>query len=259
MLTSIASAPVSVAVGGQTMLSEVFWRLAVERALKVTLLLGAALTAVYLLWPTKHLGWEGTLAVAGAVAGIVFVVELIAGFHLQSGRLAAHQELVQAAERAVPHADGPDDEQEADRVGAPVVSLDARLAVRYRRARVEAEAEVRRYLPTNPRTAKRMVNHVSLAMAIAAERGVFRDSAITQQHLSKWIGLAEQWPALGAALTTAPARITDLEKAATLAELQTVLDTIARGTVASEELRRRLRDGVPLGGVLERLVRFEPS
>jgi hypothetical protein len=148
--------------------------------------------------------------------------------------------------------------QDFEESSESAAKLDARLDYRYRLARKEAEEEVRQFLPTNPRTAKRMVNHVSLAMAIAEERRLFEDPQITQQHLAKWIGISEQWPELGAVLTTSPDHMYRLEEASDVAELQRILDDLAPGTLASEDMLRRLSDERSLGGILPRLVRYEP-
>jgi hypothetical protein len=61
---------------------------------------------------------------------------------------------------------------------------------------------------------------------------------------------------LDKALTTAPERMADIE-AADPQMLQRILTEIAPGTVVSKEMLARLRDGQPLGGLLDRLVRYE--
>lgn len=213
-----------------------------------------------LIWPLTGPGTVAHTLVVCVVAGtLALPVELAVLALGQGENILAAQKVSQTAEKAVLAAENEPGEDTIDESNVSAVDLDAQLAFRYQRAREEAEAEVRRYLPTNPRTAKRMVNHVSLTMAIAEQRGLFRDPNLTQQHLGKWIGLSEQWPALGAALTAAPERIADLEKATSLAELQEILDNIAPGTMASDEMRRRLREGAPLNGILDKLVRFEAS
>jgi hypothetical protein len=51
--------------------------------------------------------------------------------------------------------------------------------------------------------------------------------------------------------------VADLETAGTVGELQSVLDNLAPGATATDEMRRRLREGAPLSPVLDRLIRFE--
>jgi hypothetical protein len=209
--------------------------------------------AFYLIWPNA---FDDVLVfVVPFVAGtIALPIEFAIVAWRQGENVLAGKARRRRAEEAVLLAEHLAGEAPTD---VSAADLDAQLAYRYERARQEAEAEVRRYLPTNPRSAKRMVNHLSLAMAIAEQRGLFRDSVITQHHLGKWIGFSEQWPALGAALTSAPEHMADLEAAANVAEQQEILNKIAPGTVASDEMWRRLHAGVPLGHVLDKLVRFE--
>lgn len=227
------------------------WRGAIRDAVGVGVEVAVPSVAFTVLWPVADVG---TVGHAILVAGPAFLIATAVEFGKLVRRIRfdvfAQRELATSAAEAV---------EREDPAASSSVDLDARLAYRYQRARKEAEAEVRRYLPANPRTAKRMVNHVSLAMAIAEQRGLFRDPDITQQHLAKWIGISEQWPALGAALTTKPSRMEELEQAATVPELQAMLDDLAPGTVASEEMVRRLGDGDLLGGLLDRLVRYEPG
>jgi hypothetical protein len=207
-----------------------------------------------LLWPILTPGSVQNATVIGIAAGLLvlpFEFAFLAGGQRED--ILASQKLAQTAEARVLAA-----ESQGETTGSESsVDLDAERAFRYRRARANAEAEVRRYLPANPRTAKRMINHFSLARAIAEERGLFHDTGLTYGHLSKWIGLSEQWPALGTALTTTPERMTDLEATTDLTELQKALDTLVPGTTATEEMLHRLGDNTPLGSVLPRLVRFE--
>ena len=213
-----------------------------------------------LVWPAFSFASAGTAVTIGGNAGLIALVSEFGFVALgQGGSVVALEVMLQAAKEAVLASEGADevDSDESAVSAVSAVDLDAQLAYRYQRARQDAEEEVRRYLPANPRTAKRMVNHVSLAMAIAEQRGLFDGSTITRQHFRKWIGMSEQWPALGAALTAAPERMADLEKA-DLPALQELVGDLAPGTMCTEDLRLRLKEGVPLGDVLLHLVRFEP-
>lgn len=207
--------------------------------------------AFNIVWPVAQpVSLAQSAAVTGTATVLTFLAEASVLALRQGGNTLASRALSLRAEKAVLAGESDPDE-------ASGVDLDAQLAFRYQRARRDADVVLRRYLPANPRTAKRMVNHASLARAIAEQRGMFRDSAISQEHLAKWIALSEQWPALGSALTKAPHRMVELEKAASRAELQEVLDEIAPGTVASDEMRGLLKEDYPLGPVLDHLVRFE--
>ena len=184
------------------------------------------------------------LTVAGLAAVITAVTALPLYVVGSARRSAARAQRMEAAEDLIRTTDA----AQVDRT----LDSDDVLAVRYRLARDRVEEEVRNDLPANPRTAKRMINHLSLALAIAEARGVLREgSEITIRQLAKWIGLVEQWPPLGAALTASPEPMVDLENAAGLTQLQGVLDTFAPGVVASDDLRRRLREGEELGMIEE--------
>lgn len=234
------------------------WHTAVRNLWPAARAAGYAVMPAFLftvLWPLSGPGTLGNVFVSDAVfAAVALPVEFLILVRQERNKIAASASLSQTAEEAVLASESGETVDESTMSAAV---LDAQLAYRFQRARDEADAEVRRYLPANPRTAKRMVNHFSLARAIAEQRGLFRDSGLTHKHLAKWVGLSEQWPPLGAALTVTPERMTDLEAAADLPELQKTLDTLAPGTTASAELLRRLREGDPLSAVLDRLVRFE--
>lgn len=232
---------------------------ATPRALVQSIKLGLYMTGPSILftivWPVARVGTVGHMVLmfgASAVVAILFEFAMFLGnfrsyvVERQSRSAEADQEIAAGSDQEIAEPD------------VSSAKLDARLERRYLRARSDAEEEVRRFLPTNPRTAKRMVNHVSLAMAIAEERRLFDDPEITQQHLAKWIGISEQWPGLGAVLTTAPERMAELEETMSLTSLQQLLDDLAPGTLASKEMLNRLGDDHPLGEMLDRLVRYEP-
>lgn len=127
-----------------------------------------------------------------------------------------------------------------------------------RQEREEAEAEIGRYLPANPRGAKRIINHGRLYALIAEDRGIFGgDPELTYRHLAKWILIVEHWPRLGAALTREPSRMEAIEDCSNVEALQGAIASTAPGVHATDELFQFLRDGIPLSPVLARLVRFE--
>ncbi|RSM41447.1 hypothetical protein DMA12_24305 [Amycolatopsis balhimycina DSM 5908] len=225
-------------------------------ALRTAIYVAPPSILVVTIWPAFT---SGSLAQALAVGGSAGVLALSGEFAAvaldQGGSVVAQEVRSKAAEEAVLATEGPD-QVDTDGSDVSAVQVDAQLAYRYQRARQDAEDEVRSYLPANPRTAKRMVNHISLGIAIAEQRGLFDSPTITRQHLRKWIGISEQWPALATALTAAPERIADLEKAG-LPELRRLIDELAPGTLCSDELRLRLKEGVPLGDILPQLVQFE--
>lgn len=260
-------------VGGGSLAARAFWRTAAERGVWSA---AACFLAVLATWLTlgEDLGWRRLLTVS-AVAGAVILLPALLGSRREFVREAGeYDERFREAERTLDA--GPGEEAPSgpgsgmpgtpgsgmpssgpgDVHGAPD---DVHLAALYERARLDAEGEVLRYLPANPRTAKRMVNHVSLALTLARERKVFREGGITPQHLGKWVGIVEQWPQLGSALTTTPSCMARLEAATTVEELRAELATVAPAVVATGELLHRVRDGLCLAPVLRYLVRFEPA
>jgi hypothetical protein len=123
-----------------------------------------------------------------------------------------------------------------------------------------AENELLRFLPDNPREAKRLINHQRLYTLIAEDRDVFGGQPeLSYRHLSKWVVIVEHWPRLGVSLTSDPSRMAVLERCSDVASLQEAIDVVAPGIRAISELFQVLQEGVPLSPVLERLVRFESS
>jgi hypothetical protein len=138
--------------------------------------------------------------------------------------------------------------------------IETRRLKEYTQLRSEAENEIAKYLPTNPRRAKRLINHQRLYALIAEDRRIFGGSPeLTHRHLAKWILLVENWPRLGSALTRDPSKIMAIEQSPTLRDLQEELDDVTSGVRASKELHQLLREGPSLSPVLARLVRFEAS
>ena len=181
------------------------------RAVGPSVKLGLYVTAPSILfnvvWPLFPVGTVGhAVLVFGSSAVVAILFEVV--FFFGSFRSDVAEQRSRSAEAEREMAAGHDQATAEPDVSS--ANLDRRLRLRYLKARKDAEEEVRRFLPTNPRTAKRMVNHVSLAMAIAEERRLFDDPVITQQHLAKWIGISEQWPELGAVLTTSPEHMGEL-------------------------------------------------
>jgi len=142
------------------------------------------------------------------------------------------------------------------------VNPDELLLARYIMDRDAAERRLAAYLPANPRRAKRLLNHERLYRQIAESRNIFGgDPALTYDHITRWSLIVEEWPRLGAALTSDPAIARGLETAADIAVLQQKLDKLVPGVKATDELFTILcgTGNVRLSPVLARLVRFEPA
>ena len=124
----------------------------------------------------------------------------------------------------------------------------------------EAEIVLARYLGANVRHAKRLVNQWLLYRQIAYFRNVFGgDPAIAELHLVRWLVLSDKWPALAAALTSDPAKMTALEAADSIAALRKAVPSLAPAKVASQELLAFLKEQLPLAPVLARLVEFRSA
>lgn len=109
------------------------------------------------------------------------------------------------------------------------------------------ETFISEHPPALPREAKRSFNHAQLLTEIARARRMFGgDPVLTPAHLAKWLVLREQWPALGRSIALEPERLAALEAA-----------TSANG-LSPEAFELVCRDP-HLGGVIERLVHFEPA
>lgn len=142
------------------------------------------------------------------------------------------------------------------------VNPDELLLARYIVDRDAAERRLAAYLPANPRRAKRLLNHERLYRQIAESRNIFGgDPALTYDHITRWSLIVEEWPRLGAALTSDPAIARGLETAADIAVLQQKLDKLVPSVKATDELFTILcgTGNVRLSPVLARLVRFEPA
>jgi hypothetical protein len=143
---------------------------------------------------------------------------------------------------------------------AAAASHELRRVLAYETASTEAESMIRHFLPVNPRSAKRLVNHLRLALAIAADRRVFGGvPAVTPSHLAKWVLISEHWSRLATVLVDDPNRMAHLESARDLEALMQSLRQIASDVKASSELLAVLSLHPPLHPVLVRLVRFEPA
>jgi hypothetical protein len=148
---------------------------------------------------------------------------------------------------------------EADEVHERLAAEDLRLR-EYRTKRDDAEREILRYLPANPRGAKRLINHERLYIQIAEDRDIFGGNPeLTYRHLAKWVLIIEHWPRLGAILNQDPEKIKILENCANVEDLRHELGLIDPNIIASDEMFSVLAEAIPLSPVIGRLVRFEPS
>jgi hypothetical protein len=148
----------------------------------------------------------------------------------------------------------------ASRQSRDVMSPELFRVMEWAAGEPDAERELMRHLPPNPRRAKRMVNHSRLLTQIAKDRRIFGgEPELTERHLTKWVILSEHWPALTRYLTSDPGAAAALETANDLYELADALSRLPVRVAATEDLLAALTRGVRLTPVLERLVRFESA
>jgi hypothetical protein len=195
---------------------------------------------------TGYLTWS-----AAAIAGITAVVSGITAWVSSRNRSEYRSRITDIVNTGV---NSPDAVSQAN--------PDELIVARYIVDREAAERRLAAYLPANPRRAKRLINHERLYRQIGESRGIFGgDPELTYDHIARWALIVEEWPRLGAALTSDPAIMRRLETAADVTELQQKLDTQVPAVKATDELFKVLCEDrvVRLSPVLARLVRFEPA
>jgi hypothetical protein len=126
--------------------------------------------------------------------------------------------------------------------------------------RSQAESEIKEHLPSLPRSAKRLFNHLRVLLVVAEQKHMFGGQPELQgKHLGKWAVLLERWPELSSALTVQPGKLAELESATSIEELSTRLNLALPSSVASQELFTFLMSPTKLAPVVERLVYFQPA
>lgn len=126
--------------------------------------------------------------------------------------------------------------------------------------REDAEQEIRPFLPSLPRNAKRIINRLRLFLLIASERQMFANGNISPREIGKWALLCESWPDLAEDISLRPSLMAELENAA---ENSSRFVDFAKSSgiehyVHDESLRRFCSTGVALGGKIEKLIHFQP-
>lgn len=147
---------------------------------------------------------------------------------------------------------------ETTQLGAETPDAEALRAARYDAASARAEADLRNHLPLNPRTAKRVLNHLRLALVMAQIRGAFEHerAGLQRSQVAKWVLLTELWPGLRGLLVAEPDAMAALESAGDEHALADVLATRGSAVPASPELLGLLCSGVRLAPVRDLLVRL---
>jgi hypothetical protein len=124
--------------------------------------------------------------------------------------------------------------------------------------RRRAESIVSRHVPVLPRSAKRTINQLRVALAVAERRGMFAyASPLQPEHLGKWVVLAERWPEFAAGLTLHPDELSRLESLDVTAMKSAIFAMDPRADNI-DELCGLLSSQPRLHVVWDNLVRFEP-
>src|SRR6266540_340400 len=111
--------------------------------------------------------------------------------------------------------------------------------------REQAESKILEFLPSMPRNAKRLINHLRLLLVVASERKMLGGTPpLEPAHLGKWIVLLERWPELGSAVRADPAAMARLEQAAygPAEALPDIVTMTAPQVVASSDLTTFLKN-----------------
>jgi len=144
----------------------------------------------------------------------------------------------------------------SDRFGREIVRQRVnRFLVEDSPQRMRAEKWLAGFVPPMPRAAKRMVNQLRLVLAIAAGRGILDGpTALDPEHLAKWVGLLERWPAVAQAVQADRGLLVRLEAVKNTEELSGVLEAAVPDCDASQDLLDLLREPPRLAPHADRLV-----
>lgn len=196
--------------------------------------------------------WSLYLTVGAVPAALIpIVVFAVSGYRSSRSRSEYRSRIADIVNAGV---SSPEEISQADSNG-----LD-QVVARYVADRDAAERRLAAYLPANPRRAKRLINHERLYRQIGEYRGIFGGNPeLTYDHVARWSLIVEEWPRLGAALTSDPAIMKMLETAQDVAGLQQVLNARVPGVKATDDLFKVMCVDGYLSPVLARVVRFETA
>jgi hypothetical protein len=121
----------------------------------------------------------------------------------------------------------------------------------------EAKREIRKNLPSLPRSTKRMYNHVHLVLSVAVGRGVL-GGRLEARHLGKWIVFLERWPVLAQAVNVDTDLMERLESAEEPEVRRKLVEDCTPGVEESDELFSFVTSDPKLADVVDRLVHLSP-
>jgi hypothetical protein len=219
-----------------------------------------ALGLVYSWWDQPQPSWFIIFCGAAFALGIWgLVLALIADYREYRAKQAQHQ--IDRDVRQVVNAGATTVEEVMKALDAAHLQPQRQELARQRAQRIladesprraEAEAEIKEHLPSLPRSAKRLFNHLRVLLVIAEQKQMFGGQPELQgKHLGKWAVLLEQWPELGSTLAADPGRLTVLEAATSIDQLSTRLGPAVPASVASQELLNFLQSPTKLQSLAE--------
>jgi hypothetical protein len=241
-----------------------------------TVLLGEASAAVLTELRTR---WLSTTTVAAVATAIPPIVTIVVQWRARRRTDRIDEEIKAAKEKIRPGATTGSDEAEA--VKAAVLESEAakqggtglashrleRFLTDDSILRGQAESTILEYLPSMPRNAKRLLNHLRLLLVVASERKMLGGiPRLEAAHLGKWIVLLESWPELGQAVRADPILMRRLEGAVkkgvtseTLEVLQAIVRTVAPQVAVTPDLGLFLADEPAFGVLVEQLIYCSPA
>jgi hypothetical protein len=123
-----------------------------------------------------------------------------------------------------------------------------------------AHEQMCRFAPPVPRDAKRMLNHLRLAIAVASRTDLLGgEPPMEPEHLANWVVLRERWPELAAAVQADPALLDRMEATKDVARLRALGELQEHRIGAPEALYELVTGEFRLSAHLSRLLTFAPA
>jgi hypothetical protein len=120
--------------------------------------------------------------------------------------------------------------------------------------RHEVESWVLAFMPRQPRSVKRLLNHLRLQLALAVARGVLGGSPpLEYSHIAKWVVLTYRWPTVAEMITANPSSAAELERSSDVSALEGTLITAGVEISSFNDLFQLLRAEPPIAAIADRL------
>jgi KAP family P-loop domain len=235
-----------------------WWRIAV--AVVVSLLLAGVEAIVFFVTPGFARGKPIPLAIGAVIAPV---------FAFGPGQVtsARRRSLIRRIDAAL-REELADSDLTMDELVSRLESLGHTELVRQRAQRYftdeeallqQAESALLDYLLV-PRSVKRALNHLRVLLVVADGRHLLGPGhELERGHLWKWVVLGERWPEVAQTLMAEPDKVKVLEERNGADELDKALTGTELETSQREGLYEFLQTSPKLGGVVDRLIRFQPA